>query len=110
MQPMQRIVTKKICQTSCDEGNACTRDDTSGPNLQREKCHATQELARSDLDSYRGLEALRADKELSLSITVPWLLQKVHETLRYKMIWFTPKSHLEWTVDEFIQALAAVWR
>ena len=56
---------------------------------------------------FRGLEALGADKESYSTVVVPWLMQKVPETLRYNMIRFAKKDQLEWTVDEFIQAFGA---
>ena len=55
---------------------------------------------------FRGLEALGADKESYSSVVIPWLLEKVPETIGYNMMRFMQKNHVEWTL-ELINALAA---
>ena len=54
---------------------------------------------------YRGLEAIGVDKNSYSSIVAPILMEKVPEAIRYNMVRFEDKSHLEWTLDEFIRAL-----
>ena len=54
---------------------------------------------------YRGLEAIGVDRNSYSSIVVPILMEKVPEAIRYNMVRFEDKSHLEWTLDEFIRAL-----
>ena len=54
---------------------------------------------------YRGLEAIGVDKNSYSSIVVPILMEKVPEAIRYNMVRFEDKIHLEWTLDEFIRAL-----
>ena len=54
---------------------------------------------------YRGLDAIGVDKNSYSSIVVPILMEKVPEAIRYNMVRFEDKSHLEWTLDEFIRAL-----
>ena len=54
---------------------------------------------------YRGLEAIGVDRSSYSSIVVPILMEKVPEAIRYNMVRFEEKSHLEWTLDEFVRAL-----
>ena len=51
---------------------------------------------------YRGLEAIGVDRSSYSSIVVPILMEKVPEAIRYNMVRFEEKSHLEWTLDEFV--------
>ena len=54
---------------------------------------------------FRGLEALKVDKQSSSSVVVPVLMDKVPEIIRQNMVRFS-EDHLEWTVDQMLEALA----
>ena len=54
---------------------------------------------------FRGLEALKVDKDSYSSVVVPVLMEKIPENIRQSMIRFS-EGHLEWTVDKMITALA----
>ena len=54
---------------------------------------------------FRGLEALKVDKQSYSSVVVPVLMDKVPEIIRQNMVRFS-EDHLEWTVDQMLEALA----
>ena len=54
---------------------------------------------------YRGLEALKVDMKTYSNFCVPFLLEKVPEQMRIKMIRFSNNDHLEWNIKDFIEAL-----
>ena len=54
---------------------------------------------------FRGLEALKVDKESYSSIVVPVLMDKIPEQIRMNMIRFGG-DYLSWTVDETLDAFA----
>ena len=54
---------------------------------------------------FRGLEALKVDKQSYPSVVVPVLMDKVPGIIRQNMVRFS-EDHLEWTVDQMLEALA----
>ena len=53
---------------------------------------------------YRGLEAMKVDKDSYSSIVVPVIMDKIPESIRYNMIRFG-ENHLDWTLDKLIESL-----
>ena len=54
---------------------------------------------------FRGLKALDVDQDTYSSIVVPVLMDKLPESIRLNMIRFGEGDHLEWDLEEMLEAL-----
>ena len=64
-------------------------------------CHLLDDIETH----FRGLEALKVDKESYSSIVVPVIMDKIPEQIRMNMIRFG-EDYLSWTLDEMLDAFA----
>ena len=54
---------------------------------------------------HRGLQTLGIDPATYSHFVVPFLMEKIPKFIRLSMIRFNPKDQLEWTVEDFAEAL-----
>ena len=54
---------------------------------------------------HRGLQTLGVDPATYSHFVVPFLIDKIPEPIRLSMIRFNPKDQLEWTIEDFVEAL-----
>ena len=54
---------------------------------------------------FRGLQALGVDQETYSSIIVPVLMDKLPDSVRINMIRFGDSNHLEWDLEQMLDAL-----